>query len=237
MCIVFCAIYVAISRSHTLMYVVVLHTVEFQKRGLPHAHNIVWVSADTSQPTSMYIDSFVSAEIPDPKEDPLGYALVAEQMVHGPCGRYNMSCPCMKNNRCSKRFPKPYQDATLVNENGFAVYRRRANNMFVSKGGKRQDNSWVVPYNLSLLKRYQAHINVEWCNKSIFVKYLFKYVTKGLDCSRVYLQRIRDGVDPPMIKRVKLLMRLRNIWIAGIYVSKMHVGESLAMISIDTIHL
>ncbi|XP_066384732.1 uncharacterized protein [Miscanthus floridulus] len=59
----------------------VLHTVEFQKRGLPHAHIILWVSADTSQPTSAYVDSFVSAEIPDPKEDPLRYALVAEHMV------------------------------------------------------------------------------------------------------------------------------------------------------------
>jgi len=193
------------------MYAAVLHTVEFQKRGLPHTHIILWLSTDTSQPTSSYVDSFVTAEIPNPKEDPLAYALVAEHMVHGPCGRSNMNCPCMKNSKCSKRFPKPYQDETLVNENGFAMYRRRNNDLFVHKGGKKLDNSWIVPYNLSLLKRYQAHINVEWCNKSIFVKYLFKYVTKGPDCSRVYLQRVRDGVDPPMIKRVELLMRLRNI--------------------------
>ena len=121
-----------------------------------------------------------------------------------------MNCPCMKNSKCSKRFPKPYQDQTLVNENGFAIYRRRNNSLFVHKGGKKLDNSWIVPYNLSLLKRYQAHINVEWCNKSIFVKYLFKYVTKGPDCSKVYLQRVRDGVDPPYDQETQTINEVKE---------------------------
>jgi hypothetical protein len=29
------------------------------------------------------------------------------------------------------------------------------------------NNRWIVPTNLQLLKRFGAHINVEWCNKSI----------------------------------------------------------------------
>jgi hypothetical protein len=59
------------------------------------------------------------------------------------------------------------------------------------------DNRWIVPYNPALLEKYQAHINVEWYNKTIFVKYLFKYVTKGSDCSKIYLERIRNGEDVP----------------------------------------
>jgi hypothetical protein len=31
------------------------------------------------------IDLWISAEIPDPNEDPLGYVLVADHMMHGPC--------------------------------------------------------------------------------------------------------------------------------------------------------
>jgi hypothetical protein len=175
----------------------VLYTIEFQKRGLPHSHIIFWISNSPSQPTPTFIDSFISAEIPDPTTDPLGYCLVAEHMMHGPCGALNPNSPCMKNNRCSKRYPKEFHEETNLDEQGFATYRRRNNGRYVMKGGYRLDNRWVVPYNEILLKTYQAHINIEWCNKTIFIKYLFKYVTKGPDYSKVYLQKIRNGEDIP----------------------------------------
>ena len=36
--------------------------------------------------TPKLIDKWISAEIPDPNEDPLGYVLISEHMMHGPCG-------------------------------------------------------------------------------------------------------------------------------------------------------
>ena len=47
------------------------------------------------------------------------------------------------------------------------------------------DNSWVIPYNPYLSKRFNCHINVECCTSPKAAKYLYKYVTKGNDRARV----------------------------------------------------
>ncbi|GFQ77411.1 ATP-dependent DNA helicase [Trichonephila clavata] len=44
-----------------------MYTIEWQKRGLPHAHILVWLQ-ETLQVHK--VDDFISAEIPNPEEDP-----------------------------------------------------------------------------------------------------------------------------------------------------------------------
>ena len=87
-----------------------------------------------------------------------------------------------------KNFPKPFQDEIVLDDFGFTIYRRRDDGRSVPKNGINLDNRNVVPYNMHLLKKYNAHINVEWCNKSNMIKYLFKYITKGSDRARVYFE-------------------------------------------------
>ena len=154
---------------------VVAHTIEFQKRGLPHAHILIWQSGCNREPSPAFVDQFISAELPDPKEDLLAFVLVQEFMMHGPCGDLDPKCPCMKDGKCSKRFPKTFQDETTFDDDGFPIYRRRDTGVKARKGGVDLDNRWVVPHNLKILKKFQAHINVEACNQSYLIKYLFKY--------------------------------------------------------------
>ncbi|XP_048615651.1 uncharacterized protein LOC125588377 [Brassica napus] len=57
------------------------------------------------------------------------------------------------------------------------------------KAGAVLDNTFVVPHNIKLLKKYEAHINVEWCNRTSAVKYLFKYITKGVDRATAVIEK------------------------------------------------
>ncbi len=99
-----------------------LYSIEFQKRGLPHVHILLWIQKKENEITSDTIDSWISAEIPDPTVDPLGYVLLAEHMIHGPCRERNWNCPCMKKGKCSKFYPKEFHENITYTETGFTVY-------------------------------------------------------------------------------------------------------------------
>jgi Helitron helicase-like domain at N-terminus len=64
----------------------VIYTIEFQKRGLPHAHILVILAENDKPRTESDIDQIVSAEIPDELIDAELFATVKRCMLHGPCG-------------------------------------------------------------------------------------------------------------------------------------------------------
>ncbi|XP_017227630.2 uncharacterized protein LOC108192562 isoform X3 [Daucus carota subsp. sativus] len=177
--------------NHVLGKVIgVAYTIEFQKRGLPHAHIIVWLEESDKCHSTDDIDQLICAEIPDKESDEIGYDAVSRHMIHGPCGAYNIECPCMKDGKCTKYYPKEFTNETTIDSNGYAVYRRRDHKHTVHFKEKdiEIDNRFVVPYNRGLLVKYQAHINIEWCNQGRLIKYMFKYVNKGPDRATVVVE-------------------------------------------------
>ena len=72
------------------------YVIEFQKRGLPHAHMLILLHADDKLNSPDDYDSVVRAEIPNQRNEPQLYEAVLKHMIHGPCGAYNISGPCMK---------------------------------------------------------------------------------------------------------------------------------------------
>nr|XP_043619983.1 uncharacterized protein LOC122591814 [Erigeron canadensis] len=186
----------------------VIYTVEFQKKGLPHAHICLFLAPANKFPRATDVDKYISAEIPDPKEDPELYELVKQYMMHGPCGAENPNCPCMVKGKCTKNFPKKWKDETAVDSEGYPVYRRRNSGITIEKNGIPLDNSMVVPYNATLLRRYQCHINVEWSNQSGSIKYLFKYINKGPD--RVTATVYQTNVDGTTTQNNKPTDEVKN---------------------------
>ncbi|CAN1786119.1 ATP-dependent DNA helicase PIF1 [Linum perenne] len=160
-----------------------ISTVEFQKRGLPHVHILLWLCQESKISEPWQIDEAISAELPDPSIDPQGFSAVTRFMVHGPCGEDRPNSPCMEFGQCKKKFPKTFCSETTYDDNGYVTYKRRDTGIVVDRSGVLLDNRFVVPYNRSLLVKYQAHMNN-----------LFKYVTKGPDHSSVVanVQRIDE---------------------------------------------
>lgn len=160
-----------------------MYSIQWQKRGLPHAHILIWL---VRKITPDQIDNIISAEIPDEITDPELFEIVKKNMIHGPCGDLNTNSPCMIEGKCSKKYPKPLTSDTITGDDGYPLYRRRSpedNGHTATIRIRNQDvvidNRWVVPYNSLLSKTFGAHINVEYCNSVKSIKYICKYVNKG----------------------------------------------------------
>lgn len=186
-----------------------VRVIEFQKRGLPHAHVILFLDEtfknELRAPEN--VDRVISAEIP-PASDPELQELVLKHMIHNPCGEFNPSAPCMGEQFCRKGFPKPFKGETGQSDSEYYItYRRRspdAGGVSVERnvrGGRRQqsvivNNSWVVPHSPALLRSFACHINVELCVSRIGgIKYLFKYVCKGQDRVTMEIMAENDRYD------------------------------------------
>lgn len=161
-----------------------MYSIEWQKRGLPHAHILIWLFDKLK---SDQIDSIISAELPDSSIDPLLFQIICKHMIHGPCGVLNKNSPCMKNGFCTKKYPREMIPETQTGHDGYPLYKRKSPNdgghtaAIKMKNGVKitVDNSWVVPYSPLLSKIFEAHINVEYCNSVKSIKYICNYINKG----------------------------------------------------------
>ena len=124
-----------------------VHTIEFQKRGLPHMHLLIFFNEEDKIRDAAHVDRIVSAQLPDPQLHPQLYQTVTNCMLHGPCGNHKPNAPCMVNGNCSKHYPKEFAEVTIFGENGYPQYKRPDNRRTIEKNGFTYDNRWVVPYN------------------------------------------------------------------------------------------
>ena len=152
-----------------------VYTIEFQKRGLPHAHILVFLKDGEKILTPADINTTIRAYWPDPDTEPMLFETVKRCMVHGCSER------CLEDMKCTKRFPKAFQPHTSIDGEGYPLYRRPDDGRAYEVNGVMVDNRWIVPYNPYLSAKFDCHINVESLVSFSTLKYVHKYIHKGSD--------------------------------------------------------
>ncbi len=170
-----------------------IYVVEFQKRGLPHAHILIFFIEDCKPHTVEDVDRMISAKLPNSETNKLAHETVVRCTMHGPCGAAFPNAPCMEESKCKKQYPRKFQSEMVMDVNGYPIYRRRDTRHTIVVHGIELDNRWVVPHNVYLSTKYDVHINVEVCNNIREVKYLFKYVYKRHDRATVEISHQNDN--------------------------------------------
>lgn len=156
-------------------------SIEYQKRGLPHAHILIYLQDQDVPRTVEDIDMIIQARLPT--NDPVLADIIKSQMTHGPCGPGYPTAKCMLDGggKCDKGYPKRWCEQTTFVDGSYPEYARPNDGVTWVKNGFTFDNRWVVPFNPYLTKKYNAHINVEVAKGVHAIKYLAKYVYKGSD--------------------------------------------------------
>lgn len=157
--------------------VYLIDCIEFQKRGLPHAHLLLKYPIDCISPAD--IDHVVSAKIPD---DPADAELVRKFMIHNshpariishqpPDAMHPLKyCERWRDGAriCRFGYPKPLQATTTFDEQQRVQYAR-----------PNPGDEHVVAHCLPLLRKFRCHLNVEIAGSGQLFQYLFKYIHKG----------------------------------------------------------
>ncbi|KAG2791389.1 hypothetical protein PC129_g24199 [Phytophthora cactorum] len=173
-----------------------IYVVEFQKRGLPHAHILVILAEEDKPRTRQIIDNMVSAELPDKEKNPQ-LREVHKGFPKAPIGGDKRQCRWVSSVQTRRRAP----GVVLIN-------------------GKEYDNEtinqWVIPYNPYLSQKYNCHINVEVCTVITAVKYLYKYVYKGSDKAVITMEAVRGEGNQTQIEPNEILRLLNARYISPV---------------------
>lgn len=210
----------------------IIQCIEFQKRGLPHAHILIKYLRDCVSATD--IDMVVSAEIP---QDAADAALVRKFMLHHhPSSTSGASKYCQTvlpdgSRKCRFHYPMPLQESTTIDSEGRVHYRRR-----------KPGDEMVVPYCLPLLRKFQCHINVEVASTSHLFQYIFKYIHKGQSniqfclphhTNLPHLQGLTAQNTVLWVTLHSMWTRSKNTGMPDTYLQERPLGESLAFTSLS----
>lgn len=148
-----------------------LRVIEYQHRGLPHAHIVIKLDntpSDNPEECGAWIDRFISCQMPvindhSSPNDIEYHSYVSGHMVHRCVHAVN---GCLdQTNHCTKGFTDTViaQNTTFDDRGCYAVYKRLSDS-----------DLRVCPHNKGILMDWQGHAYVDWCGSTYTVLYLYK---------------------------------------------------------------
>ena len=166
--------------------------VEWQTRGLPHAH-ILW-KMKVRPTTGGQWDKLVTAQCPPDPSSRL-YHLVKTKMMHD----HTKGKKCYDDNkRLTGKCGWPRARCARTHETESGQWQLRCDTDCHGHDCPRHKceechDSMVVSYNAYLLLKYEAHINVKIVHSWGCIKYLFQYLHKGAD--RVHVMKLNENQE------------------------------------------
>jgi hypothetical protein len=169
-----------------------IYVIEFQKCGLPHAHILIFFAEDCKPHTVEDVDRMISVELPN-RDKQVGPRNGYQMHDAWSSGATFANAPCMEDAKCKKQYPRKFQFEIVTDVNGYPIYRRKDMGHTILVHDVALDNRWVVPHNVYLSTKYDAHIYVEVCKNIRLIKYLFKYVYKGHNRATIEISHQSDN--------------------------------------------
>ncbi|KAE8296893.1 hypothetical protein D5F01_LYC03504 [Larimichthys crocea] len=200
------------------------YRVEFQARGSPHIHLLVWIKDapefEDLQDDSIvikFIDQYITCQMPDPNADPELHKIVSEVQVHS----RNHSKSCKKGNvMCRFGFPKLPMDKTILtyptpdddddDDNDNDQQQSAQKNRHKGKKGKRKSRALRLRQNeakdkLQTLRNYISDPNVSFNNLSELLE----------KCNLTYEEYQKHVTNLTMSNVIVLKRHPKDCWVNG----------------------
>lgn len=149
--------------------------IEFQLRGSPHVHMVVWcedMPPFDSEEGIELLNRVVSCTLPDTEEDIELRELVSRLQIH----HHTHTCYKNSNNYCRFGFPRPTAHQTRILDEDETT--RNKGRFYVLKRKEGEEN--VNNYNSRILRLWQANMDIQPCGTATGIAYyISKYISKS----------------------------------------------------------
>lgn len=148
--------------------------VEFQLRGSPHVHMVVWCEQmpafDSPQGVKL-LDQVVTCNVPDPGYDKEMHDLVVKLQTH----KHTHTC-FKENTICRFAFPRPVSNVTKILDEDQTT--RNKGKFYILK--RKENETMINSYNTEILKMWSANIDIQPCGSALGIAiYISKYISKS----------------------------------------------------------